>query len=78
MFFSHSFSRWSLPLSALTLALTLGACNTTRQEVNVVLPSVSSPTAASPEAVDSIFRALGGAGLNPTVGLYCDNQTVIR
>ena len=73
-----AFSRAFLPGAVLACTLALGACNTASQEVNVMLPSdlISTNAQTSANTQSSIFRALGGAGLNPTVSMFCDNQKV--
>ncbi len=79
----HIFSRaFFLPLaftSLTALTLGLGGCTTTaNQQVNVAVGSPtennSSPLSSGQNA--SLFRALGGAGLNPTVALFCNNENV--
>lgn len=74
------FSRAILPLALTAMTLSLGGCTTTaNQQVNLTTGSPVGNNSGTPGTGQSasIFRALGGAGLNPTVALFCNNENVV-
>lgn len=77
----RAFSSALLPLALTAFSLSLGACtNTTTQQVNVITGSPGAINSANttPETTSnsSLFRALGGVSLNPTVALFCNNENI--